>query len=82
MEKREPSYTVDVNINWSSHHGEKYRVSIKKLKIELSYDPVILLQGIYLDKTIIQKDIHTPLFIAALFTRAKTWKQSIHQQMN
>ena len=30
MEKREPSYTVDGNINWSSHYGEKYRVSIKK----------------------------------------------------
>ena len=47
----------------------------KKLKIELSYDPVILLLGIYLDKIIIQKNTCTPLFIAALFTIAKTRKQ-------
>ena len=31
--------------------------------------------GIYLDKTISQKDTCTPAFIAALFTIAKTWKQ-------
>ena len=48
---------------------------LKKLKIELPYDPAIPLLGIYLDKTIIQKDTYTPVFIAALFTRAKTWKQ-------
>ena len=40
-----------------------------------SYDPAILLLGIYPDKTIIQKDTCTPMFIAALFTIAKTWKQ-------
>ena len=41
--------------------------------------------GLYLKKmkTIIQKDTHTSLFIAALFARAKIWKQSdVHQQMN
>ena len=48
---------------------------LKKLKIELSYDPAIPLLGIYLEKTIIQKDTCTPVFIAALFTIAKTWKQ-------
>ena len=48
---------------------------LKKLKIELPYDPAILLLGIYLDKTIIQKDTCTPMFIAVLFTKAKTWKQ-------
>ena len=35
----------------------------------------ITLLGLYLDKTIIQKDICIPMFIAALFTIAKTWKQ-------
>ena len=39
---------------------------LKKLKIELSYDPTILLLSIYLDKAIIRKDIYTPMFIAAL----------------
>ena len=34
------------------------------------------LLGIYPDKTLIQKDTCTPMFIAALFTIAKTWKQS------
>ena len=48
---------------------------LKKLKIELPYDPAIPLLGIYLEKTIIQKDICTPVFIAALFIIARTWKQ-------
>ena len=48
---------------------------LRKLKIELPCDPAIPLLGIYLDKTIIQKETCTPMFIAALFTIAKTWKQ-------
>ena len=47
----------------------------KKLKIELPYDPAIPLLGIYLEKTILQKNTCTPIFTAALFTIAKTWKQ-------
>ena len=45
------------------------------MKKELPYDPAIPFLGIYLDKTIIQKDTFTPLYIAALFTTAKAWKQ-------
>ena len=41
---------------------------LKKLKIELPYDPAIPLLGIYPEKTIIQKAACTPMFIAALFT--------------
>ena len=48
---------------------------LKKLKIELPYDPAILLLSIHPEKTIIQKDTCTPVFTAALFTIAKTWKQ-------
>ena len=48
---------------------------LKKLKTELPYDPATPLLGIYKDKTIIQKDTCTPMFIAALFTIVKTWKQ-------
>ena len=48
---------------------------LKKLKIELPYDPAILLLGIYPEKTIIQKETCTTMFIAALFTVARTWKQ-------
>jgi len=50
---------------------------LKKLKIELLYDPAIPLVGIFLEKTktLIQKDTCTPMFIAELFTIAKTWQQ-------
>ena len=48
---------------------------LKKLKKELPYDPAIPLLGIYPDKIITQKDTCTPMFTAALFTIAKTWKQ-------
>ena len=48
---------------------------LKKLKIELPYDPAIPLLGIYPDKTLIRKDTCTPMFTAGLFTIAKTWKQ-------
>ena len=40
--------------------------------------PAIPLLGIYPNKNIIQKDTCTPMFIAALFTIAKTWKQPVH----
>ena len=43
---------------------------LRKLKIELSYDPAIPLLDIYLDKTLIKKDIFTLMFIATLFTVA------------
>ena len=46
----------------------------QKLKIELPYDPAIPLLGLYMEKTIIQKDTCTPMFIAAVFTITKTWK--------
>ena len=75
MEKREPSYAVGGNVNWYSYYGKDYGGSLKKLKIELPYDPAILLLGIYLEKTMVQKDTCTPMFTAALFTTAKTWKQ-------
>jgi len=48
---------------------------LKKLKIELPYDPANPLLGIYPDKTKIGKDTCTPLFTAALSTIVKTRKQ-------
>ena len=48
---------------------------LKKLKIELPYDPAIPLLGIYPEKTIGQKELCTKMFIAALFRIARTWKQ-------
>ena len=48
---------------------------LKKLKIELPYDPGIPLLSIYPEKTIILKESCTTVFIAALFTITRTWKQ-------
>ena len=48
---------------------------LQKTKTELPQDPAIPFLGIYTDKTVIQRDTYTPMFIAALFTIAKTWKQ-------
>ena len=48
---------------------------LKKLKTELPYDPAIPLLGIYAEKTIIQKESCTTMFIAALFTIARIWKK-------
>ena len=48
---------------------------LKKLKIELPYDPAIPLLGIYPEKTIIQKESCTTMFTAALLTIASTWEQ-------
>ena len=48
---------------------------LKKRKIELPHDPAIPLWGTYPEKTIIQKESCTTMFIAALFTIARTWKQ-------
>ena len=48
---------------------------LKKLKIELAYDPEIPLLGIHTEETRIERDTCTQMFIAALFTVAKTWMQ-------
>ena len=48
---------------------------LKKLKKELPSDPAIPFLGIYLEKTVIQKDACTPMFTAALLTIPKAWRQ-------
>ena len=50
MEKKEHFYTAGVNVNWYSHCGEQCGVSLKKLKLELLYDPAIPLLSIYTGK--------------------------------
>ena len=52
------------------------RSFLKRLKIKLPQDPAIPLLDTYPKETIFQRDTCTPKFIAALFTIAKTWKQS------
>ena len=48
---------------------------LKKLWIKLPCDPTIPLLGIHPEKTMIQKETCTPMFFAALFTIARTWKE-------
>jgi len=48
---------------------------LKKLEIELLYDPAIPLLGIHTEETRTERDACTPVFIAALFIIARTWKQ-------
>ena len=48
---------------------------LKKLGIKPLYDPAIPLLGIYHEEIKIEKDTCTPMFTAALFTIARTWKQ-------
>ena len=53
---------------------------LKKLEIELPYDPSISLLGIHTEETTSERDTCTPMFITALFIIARTWKQP--RQMN
>uniref|UniRef100_F6Z753 TNF receptor superfamily member 9 n=1 Tax=Equus caballus TaxID=9796 RepID=F6Z753_HORSE len=77
IEKREPSFAASGTASLCSHYGKTVWRFLKKLKIEMPYDPAISL--LHVDpknmKSLIQKDLSTPMFIAALFTIAKTWKQ-------
>ena len=49
---------------------------LKKLKIELPFDPAIPLLGIYPEKNMTRKDSCIPMFTAALYAVAKTQKQA------
>ena len=75
MEKREPSHTVGGNANQYNHDGEQCGDALKKLEIELPYDLAIPLLGIHTEETRVERDTCTPVFIAALFAIARTWKQ-------
>ena len=48
---------------------------LKKWQIELPYDLAIPLLGIHTEETRIERDMGTPMFIAALVRIARTWKQ-------
>ena len=64
---------LKTNIQWRSATKPKTGsltawMFLKKLNIELPYDPAIPLLGIYLDKTFIEKGTCTPIFMAVLVT--------------
>ena len=62
MERSEPSCTVGGNALWYIHYGEQYGGFLQKLKIELSYDPAILLLGIYTEKNMAGKYMHPNIY--------------------
>ena len=74
MEKRESFYTV-LGCKLMQPLWKTVRRLLKKLNIDLNYDPPNPLLGIYPGKTIVQKDTCTTVFTATLFTIVKTWKQ-------
>ena len=56
---------------------------LKKLEIELPYDPAIPLLGIHTKETRIERDTCTPMFISALFIIARHGSNlDVHQEMN
>ena len=69
-----PALLVEMEIVITSM--ENSMEASEKTNMELPHYPTIPLLGKYLDKTFIEKDTCTPMFTAALFTIAKTWKQS------
>ena len=76
MEKRELSYTV-VGMQTSTATTENSVNSfLRNLKKILPYNPAIPLLGIHTKETRSERDTCTPMFTAALFTTAKTWKQT------
>ena len=77
VEKGEPSCTVGGNADWLQPLWKTVWNFLKKLKMELSFDPAIPLLGLYpkSPKTPIQKILCTPVFIAAQFTIVKCWEQ-------
>ena len=68
-------FTMLVECKFIQPLWKTVRRFLRKLKIELPYDPAIPLPGMYVDKTLIQKDSCTPMLMAAPFTTAKTWRQ-------
>ena len=66
--------TLLVGMQTSTATMENWRF-LKKLEIELPYDPAIPLLGIHTKETRSERDICTPMFITALFIIARTWKQ-------
>ena len=75
--------TVGGNVNWHSHCGKEYEGFAKKLKIELPYDPAILLLGIHLGKnTNLKRHMHPNLYNSIIYNSQDTEETSFHQQMN
>ena len=77
MEKWKHFCTAGGNANWCSHSGKTVWRFLKKLKIELPYNPAIALLGIYPRDAgvMMHRGTSTSMFIAALSTIANLWEE-------
>ena len=75
MQRKRNPLTLLVGMHTRTAIMENSEGFLKKLELELPYNPAIPLLGIQTEETRIERDTCTPLFIAALFTIARTWKQ-------
>ena len=76
VEKREPSCTVGGNANQYSHYGEQCENSLKNWKQNChTTQQSHCWAYMHTEETRIERDMYTPVFIAALFIIARTWKQ-------
>jgi hypothetical protein len=75
--KKVPSYTAGGNVKLVQPLWKTTWRLLYKLNIDLPYDPAILLLGIHPKEceSGYKKSTCTPMFITALFTIAKLWKQ-------
>ena len=80
MQRKGNTHTLLVGLQIGTAVMENSMVVFKKLKMDIPFDSAIALLGIYpkKTKTIIHKDVCTPIFMAAQFTIAKIWKQPKH----
>ena len=67
--------TLLVGMQTSTATMENSVKFLKKLEIQLPYNPAISLLGIHTEKTRIERDTCTPMFVTALFIITRTWKQ-------
>ena len=67
MEKSETSYTLGGNANWNSRYGEQCGDSLKKLRIELPYDPATTLLGTHSSETIIERDTYPNIHCSTIY---------------
>ena len=56
---------------------QKKKKKKKKLRIKTPYDPAITLLSVYPEKTVIQKETCTPVFICSTVYNSQTWRQPI-----
>jgi hypothetical protein len=75
--ENEPSYTAGGYVTYYNHYGKQYGGFFKKLKMDMPYNSATPLLGIYKKEcdSDFYKSTCTPLFITALFTISKLWKQ-------